>query len=226
VPAQTAGEPTATQVGAGCSAPEADRWKLLREGDAWQQSATAGQPIAATRGCSGSAAAQDDGLSLWVLPSYARTVLAAGAEATLELDAGRVVRRLTVSFRGFLKQPRDWILGLYASTGTPGATPVAVATCTQGRCDGPLRLVRVPGGKAISAGRSRRDPDLSNLPATATFVLPAGTRSIAWQLRCAAPTGCPLAPVVNARGLSLRPRDPLGQPAIFSLYRIGLHSRV
>src|SRR5262249_10296538 len=51
-----------SDVGSGCSVRRtgAGRSGLMLAGDAWQQSSTAGQLIAATRGCSGSGDWQDD----------------------------------------------------------------------------------------------------------------------------------------------------------------------
>jgi hypothetical protein len=222
--------PTPTDFGAGCSSAQTPRWKLLLAGDAWQQSSTAGpagQAIAATRGCSGSAKWQDDGLSLWALPSPAArpspgATLASGAEATLALSSPHPVRRITVSFRGFLARPQDWVLGLYAST-EAGATPTPVAGCTLGHCTG-LRLVPSAGGGLLTAAGSSNNPDLSATPPSASFALPAGTRQLSWKLRCAAPGGCPLAGIDSATGASPRPRDPIGHPAIFSLYSVALGS--
>jgi hypothetical protein len=187
-------------------------------GDAWQQSSTAGQAIAATRGCSGRTKWQDDGLSLWALPS--QSTLASGAKATLALSSGHPLRRITVSFRGFLARPQDWVLGLYAATG-PGATPAPVAGCTLGQCVG-LRLVPSSGGGLLTAAGSSANPDLSATPPTASFALPSGTRQLYWELRCAVASGCPAAGIDTAGGAIPRPRDPLGHPAIFSLYSLVL----
>jgi hypothetical protein len=213
----------ATSIGADCAdspAPAKDRWKLMLAGDAWRQASTAGHLIAATRGCSGSARRQDDGLSLWALPSPG-TVLPAGAQASLALQSARALRRLSVSFRGFLARPRDWVVGLYASSRTDGGTLSKVAACERGRCSG-LRLVRTNAGALIAASGSHGDPDRRAAAPSADFALPPGTRRIVWQLRCAAPAGCSLAGSLDARGVSLRSRDPLGHPAILSLYRVDL----
>src|SRR6202042_2398961 len=113
-------------------------WQLLLAGDAWRQSSTPGQLIAATPGCSGSAYWQDDGLSLWALPSTTSPVLPAGAQGTLSLDPGRAIRRISVSFRGFLARPADWAIGLYAGEHE-------VAGCDAGACSG-MRLVSTSAG--------------------------------------------------------------------------------
>ncbi|MCW3017144.1 MAG: hypothetical protein JWO02_4236 [Solirubrobacterales bacterium] len=216
----------ATNTGAGCDLPGADpatqplgeRWKLMLAGDAWRQASTAGQPIAATRGCSGSAGWQDDGLSLWAFPAPG-VVLPAGTQASLVLQSRRVVRRLSATFRGFLARPQDWAVGLYASTRYSVGLRTKVAACERGRCTG-LRLVKTTAGALIAAGGSGGDPDRREEPISADFALPPGTRRIAWRLRCVAAKGCSLAGSVNARGVALRPRDPLGHPAIFSLYNV------
>jgi poly(3-hydroxybutyrate) depolymerase len=213
-----------TDIGAACSAAGTERWRLLLSGDAWQQSSTAGQPIAATRGCSGSARWQDDGLSLWALPSPpAAARLPAGSNAALALVSNHPLSHLTVSFRGFLARPRDWVLGLYAASSAETlSTPTSVAECNRGACSGGLVLVPTAGGALLTSAGSHADPDASDVPPRARFALPPGTRALAWQLRCAAPGGCSLRPAVNAAGASLRPRDPLGQPAIFSIYKVGI----
>ncbi len=211
----------ATDGGADCATPPAgssamirdNRWKLLRAGDAWQQATTAGQAVVATRGCSGSAHWQDDGLSLWAFP-LSGAILASGAEASLTLSADRVVRSVSATFRGFLSAPQDWDVGLYASSQTSGAIISRVAACERGSCSN-LRLFGTAGGALIAASNSRGDPDRREKPVTADFVLPPGTRRIAWRLRCVAPAGCSQNPTAP-----LRRRDPLGHPAILSLYRL------
>jgi hypothetical protein len=215
--------PRSTNVGAACDlpVPNSNRWKLLVQGDAWQQASTPKQPIAATRGCSGSARWQDDGLSLWALPSPQAALLAAGAQASLVLSPGRVMHRLSTRFRGFLARPQDWVLGLYASTRTQGPISTPVASCTQGRCSG-LRLVSTQAGNLIAAKGSRGDPDRQAKPAKATFPLPAGTRRVAWELRCATAGGCSLSGIASQPGMSQRWRDPLGHPAIFSIYSVAV----
>ncbi len=208
-------------IGAACqmSARPGNRWQLLLAGDAWRQSSTPGEPIAATRGCSGSAHWQDDGLSLWALPSPTGA-LGAGAQASITLSSGQVVHRVSVSFRGFLARPTNWTIGLYASRGR-GAPVTTVAACRRGRCSG-LRLVSTGAGELIAAAGSRGNPDDRDQPADAQFTVPQGTQELTWQLRCDAPSGCSLAPAATVGGASVRSRDPLGQPAIFSLYRIAV----
>lgn len=204
-----------TDVGDGCDTMPApgQRFKLMLAGDAWQELPSAGlEPIAATRGCSGAADYQDDGLSLWALPGTG--TLPAGQTAQLVLDPDRIMSRLSVSFRGFLARPREWRLGLYASTRSQGPIAIPVATCDRGACMG-LGLFGTSFGSLVTASGSKRDPDASGLAPSATFTLPAGTRRIAWQLACVASSGCSLAGIGDARL-----RDPLGQPAIFSLYRV------
>jgi acetyl esterase/lipase len=210
---------TATNVGMDCDrpVPNSDRWKLLLAGDAWQQVSTPKEPIAATRGCSGSAVWQDDGLSLWALPSPSGAVLPPGAQASLVLSTGRVMHRISVAFRGFLARPEDWALGLYASTSNQGPLSERVAACVSGQCSG-LRDVPSSGGDLIAASGSRGDPDAQANPPVARFDLPSGTRRVAWELRCVSLGGCSLAGITP--GGSLRPRDPLGHPAIFSIYSV------
>lgn len=210
--------PPPTNVGADCNRlpPPGDRWKLLLAGDAWQQESTAREPIAATRGCSGSSSWQDDGLSLWALPSV-KGVLPTGAQASLVLQTPNPVHALSVSFRGFLARPEDWQLGLYVSTSTQGPIQTPVAACVRGNCSG-LRLVQINGGALIAPSNSTGNPDTLSKPPTVRFALPADTRRIAWQLSCAASAGCSQAGIAHPPGRSLRPRDPLGHPAIFSLY--------
>lgn len=207
-----------TDTGTGCDVlpAGADRYRLMLAGDAWQQSSTAGA-IEATRGCSGSGAWQDDGLSLWAAPGPG-AVLPAGGQASLTLDAGHAVRNLSVAFRGFFTRPQDWALGLFASNQASGPVQTPVAGCTAGRCSG-LRLLPAGNGVLLTPSGSTGNSDQSDQPPSASFTLPAGTRRIAWVLRCVAPTGCALAGATNAAGISTRPRDPLGQPAIFSIYR-------
>ncbi len=218
VPATTAGSP-ANSIGANCDRPvsDRDRFRLLLEGDAWQLVSTPKEPIAATRGCSGSGTWQDDGLSLWALPSSARE-LPPGAQASLVLSTGHVLHGVSAAFRGFLARPQDWALGLYASTSTQGPLQTRVATCVSGNCSG-LRLVSRDGGALIAASGSRGDPD-SQAPSDASFALPSGTRRIAWELQCVADGGCSLEGIANTPGNSLRWRDPLGHPAIFSIYSV------
>jgi dienelactone hydrolase len=208
-----------TDTGADCGSggSPSDRWKLMLAGDAWQQASTAGQPIAATRGCSGSGHWQDDGLSLWTFPEPG-AVVPAGTQASLTLQTPTVARRLSVSFRGFLARPQDWVLGLYASSSAQGGTLTKVAACDRGSCSG-LRLVSTGAGALIAPRGSSGDPDQREQPPSATFSLPSGTRRLVWLLGCKAPAGCSLSPAVGPTGSSLRPRDPLGQPAIFSIYR-------
>jgi acetyl esterase/lipase len=209
-------------VGETCDQPlgDGDRARLLVAGGAWQETFTTGQPIAATRGCSGSADWQDDGLSLWAFPSAA--VLPAGAESSLVLSAGHDLRRLSVAFRGFLARPNDWLLGLFASASTQGPIQTKVAACERGRCSGSIALVPTRTGALVTTSGSGGDPDQSSRPPSANFDLPAGTRRIAWELVCVAPGGCSLKGTANPAGVSPRRRDPLGQPAIFSLYRVAV----
>lgn len=210
----------APDLGGGCDRPvsDADRFRLLLEGDAWQQASTPGQMIAATRGCSGSSYWQDDGLSLWALPDP-RATLPAGSQASLTVEPPGAIRQLTVSFRGFLARPQDWVLGLFASSSTGGPITTPVAVCARGSCSG-LRLYPTGAGALLAPSGSRGDPDQADVAPSATFALPTGTRRIAWILACAAPGGCSLRGIANAAGVSPRPRDPLGQPAIFSLYQV------
>jgi hypothetical protein len=220
--ASGAAAPRATDVGSTCDRlpPPRQRWKLLLAGDAWRQEVSTGQRlIAATRGCSGSGRWQDDGLSLWALPRA--TVLPGGKQASLVLDPGRVLRRVSVTFRGFLARPQDWQLGLYASTSTQGPIQTPVAACDKGSCSG-LRLVSTSAGELVAPTSSSGDPDSSDQPPSASFTLPGGTRRIAWELACVAPGGCSVKGIANAAGVSPRPRDPLGHPAIFSIYRVNV----
>lgn len=214
--------PRAASSGADCGPPTSgvpvERWRLLLAGDAWQQTSTAGQAIAATRGCSGSARRQDDGLSLWAFPSLGAT-LAAGSESSLVLRSSHRLSRLSATFRGYLARPSDWSVGLYASTRTRGPIRTPVAACERGRC-ARLRLVPTASGSLLAAARSHGDPDAREVPVAAAFRLPAGTRRLAWRLRCVAAAGCSLTGDVDLRGRSRRPRDPLGHPAILSLYRV------
>jgi acetyl esterase/lipase len=221
-PASASGSP-AHNIGANCDRPvsDKDRFTLLLEGDAWQQVSTPKQPIAATRGCSGSAEWQDDGLSLWARPSSS-AMLPTGAQASLVLSSGRVLHQTSAAFRGFLARPQDWALGLYASTSTQGPLTTRVATCVSGNCSG-LRFVSRDGGGLIAASGSRGDPDTQAQPTVASFALPSGTRRIAWELQCVAADGCSLAGIANPPGNSLRWRDPLGHPAIFSIYSAEVH---
>ena len=208
----------AVAAGADCMTVPSDRSQLLLGGSSWQQTSTQG-PIAATRGCSGSAQWQDDGLSLWALPQAG--TLPFGGQATLTFTSPQALRLLSARFRGFLARPQQWTVGLYASNGTPGATPQAVADCATGTCTG-LRLVPTASGALIAAAGSTGDPDAQATPPLQTFALPAGTRTVAWVLRCSAPSGCSLAGINPASGPPTRPRDPLGQPAIFSLYQLSV----
>ena len=206
-----------TDTGGECAlqAPAGQRYKLMLAGDAWQQQSTwtVGQPtlIAATRGCSGSSYWQDDGLSLWAWSSGS-TPLPRGQSASLTLAPGHTISRLSISFRGFLANPQEWNLGLYASTGESGPVSTPVATCDRGSCSG-LGLFRTSSGSLVTAGGSTSDPDQSARPPSATFTLPAGTARIAWTLQCVASAGCPVQSIAHPR-----PRDPLGQQAIFSIY--------
>jgi acetyl esterase/lipase len=210
-----------TDAGSGCDSQpaEPDRFRLMLAGDAWQQVSSPGQQlITATRGCSGSGRWQDDGLSLWALPSTTGTPVHSGAFAALLLDSGHALRQLSVTFRGFLVNPRDWVLGLYSTTSDQATPANPVAVCDRGRCNG-LGLVSSKLGALVTATGSSSNPDLSDQPPSARFTLPTGTRRIAWVLRCVAPGGCSTKGVTNASGVSARPRDPLGQAAIFSIYR-------
>jgi hypothetical protein len=112
-------------------------------------------------------------------------------------------------------------VGLYASTDARGTVDTPVAACERGHCTR-LALVATRGGSLIAPAGSRRDPDDADTAPEASFGLPAGTRRLQLRLRCVAPAGCSLAAATNRRGVSLRPRDPLGQPAIFSVYRVAL----
>lgn len=221
VPRPKATRPTAppASAGTGCDRRPggsivAGGARLMLSGDAWQQASTGGQPIGATRGCSGSARRQDDGLSLWALP-YA-SVLPPAAEATLTLTSRRPVRQLVAAFRGFLARPQDWTLGLYAAGAGAAAPEAPVAACDRGTCTG-LRRFEVKDGALIAAAGSQGDPDARSSPAPATFTLPPGTRRLTWRLRCVNADGCRLGVSPAAR-----PRDPAGHPAIFSLYRAEL----
>jgi hypothetical protein len=186
-------------------------------GDAWQQQSSwkTGQAplIAATRGCSGSSNWQEDGLSLWAW-SPSSSSLPQGQSASLTLDPGHVVSKLAVSFRGFLARPQDWRLGLYASTSKSGPITTPVATCDSGNCTG-LGLLQTNSGSLVTPSGSSSNPDQSNQAPSATFTLPAGTVRVAWQLQCVASGGCSVQSVSNPR-----PRDPLGEPAIFSIYTV------
>jgi acetyl esterase/lipase len=217
-----ASAPPANNIGANCDRPvsNGDRYKLLLEGDAWQQVSTPKQPIAATRGCSGSASWQDDGLSLWVLPSSSDT-LPEGAQASLVLSTGGALHHVSAAFRGFLARPADWALGLYASTSSEGPLQTRVATCVSGQCSG-LRFVSRDGGALIAASGSRGDPDMQT-PPDASFALPSGTRRVAWELQCVSSDGCSQAGIADQPGNSLRWRDPLGHPAIFSIYSVNVN---
>ncbi|HEX6390019.1 MAG TPA: alpha/beta hydrolase [Solirubrobacteraceae bacterium] len=213
------GEPTGGKdAGRDCSALR-DRAQLLRAGEAWQQGLTTGQAVIATRGCSGAGRWQDDGLSVWAFPSG--TTAANGAQATLTLDPGRTLRSIDVALRGFLARPQEWDVGLYASTATRGEIDTPVATCERARCTR-LRLVRTRAGSLITLSGSAENPDAGDAPPTGSFRLATGTRRLQWRLRCVAPSGCSLAAAANRRGVSLRPRDPLGHPAILSVYRVAL----
>jgi hypothetical protein len=214
--------PPGTDVGSACDVqpPAGQRSKLMVTGDAWQQESSwkvGQQPlIAATRGCSGSAYWQDDGLSLWAW-SPASSTLPQGQSASLTLAPGHTISRLSVSFRGFLAAPQDWRLGLYASTSTGGPVSTPVAACDRGNCTG-LGLFRTSLGSLLTSNGSKSDPDQADKPPSATFMLPAGTVRVAWQLECVASSGCPVQTISQPR-----PRDPLGQPAIFSIYSADVH---
>jgi acetyl esterase/lipase len=207
----------ATDAGGACAVEplSGQRYRLMLAGDAWQQQSTwtVGQPtlIAATRGCSGSSDWQDDGLSLWAWSS-GTALLPQGQGASLTLAPGHTISRLSVSFRGFLARPQDWNLGLYASTGQSGPVSTPVATCDRGNCSG-LGLFRISSGSLLVASGSTNDPDRSAQAPSASFTLPAGTVRVAWTLQCVAPGGCPVQSMAQPR-----PRDPLGQRAIFSIY--------
>jgi dienelactone hydrolase len=215
--ASTAPAAAVTDAGSACALPppSGQRYKLMLAGDAWQQQSTwtVGQPalIAATRGCSGSSYWQDDGLSLWAWTSGS-SPLAQGQGASLTLAPGHTISGLSVSFRGFLARPQDWNLGLYATPSQSGPVSTPVATCERGSCSG-LGLFRASSGSLVTTSGSRDDPDLSAKPPSATFALPAGTVRVAWTLQCVAPGGCPVQSMAQPR-----PRDPLGQQAIFSIY--------
>jgi acetyl esterase/lipase len=210
-----------TDVGEDCGPGSADtgtsRWRLLLAGAAWKQASTPGAPIVATRGCSGSGRWQDDGLSLWAFPGG--SVLPSSSEASLELRVAPGARHLTASFRGFLARPRDWAVGLYASRGATGIITEPVATCVRARCRG-LGLIRGRTGALIADPGTSADPDARTSPPRRRFALPAGTRRVAWRLRCVAAAGCSLQGAVDGAGRSVRPRDPLGHPAIFSVYSV------
>ncbi|UTI62604.1 alpha/beta hydrolase fold domain-containing protein [Paraconexibacter antarcticus] len=208
-----------TDCGPGSTDVGAARWRLLRAGDGWSPTSTATAPIVATRGCSGSAVWQDDGLSLWAYPGLA--VLRSGSEAALTLRLPRGTRSLTAMFRGFLARPRDWAVGLYGSSRTHGTVTAPIADCMASSCHG-LRLVRRRGGSLVAALASTGNPDARSTPTPERFRLPPDTRRVAWRLRCIAPGGCSLQGAVDARGFSLRRRDPLGHPAILSIYRVEL----
>jgi hypothetical protein len=207
-----------TDVGGACDVqpPTGQRSKLMVTGDAWQQQSSwkVGQQslIAATRGCSGSAYYQDDGLSLWAWAGPGSSPLPQGQNASLTLDTGHPVSKLAVSFRGFLARPQDWRLGLYASTSTSGPVSTPVAICDRGNCTG-LGLFHTSSGSFVTSSGSNSDPDQSNKPPSATFTVPAGTVRVAWQLECVASGGCSVQSIAHPR-----PRDPLGEPAIFSVY--------
>jgi acetyl esterase/lipase len=216
-PASAATAAPGTDAGTTCDLQplSAQRYKLMLAGDAWQQQSTwtVGQPtlIAATRGCSGSSYWQDDGLSLWAWTSGSAP-LPDGQAASLTLAPGHVISRLSVSFRGFLARPRDWNLGLYTSTSQTGPVSTPVAACDRGSCSG-LGLFRTNSGSLITTSGSTGNPDQSTQPPSATFTLPAGTVRVAWTLQCVASAGCPVRSMAQPR-----PRDPLGQQAIFSIY--------
>jgi dienelactone hydrolase len=221
---QNGSAPQGADVGSGCNRqpPHGARWRLMLSGDAWQQieqvpSGPSGRLIAATRGCSGSAQWQDDGLSVWALPRDG-AVLPQGAEASLVLDPGHAISRLSATFRGFLARPQDWRFGLYASTSEGGPIGTPVAACVRGQCSG-LRRYDTKLGALIAATGSRGNPDQADQPTPASFALPAGTRRIAWVLQCAASSGCSLNGIANKAQVSPRARDPLGHPAVFSMYR-------
>jgi hypothetical protein len=80
-----------------------------------------------------------------------------------------------------------------------------------------MRLVVTKTGWLIAAPGRQHDPDAADEPPVQRFVLPAGTRRIAWRLTCASEAGCSVAGVAGGRR-----RDPLGHPAIFSAYRVRL----
>jgi hypothetical protein len=184
------------------SARRRDRWRLLRAGVAWTATQTTGGLLAATIGCSGSGASQDDGLSVWAPPVKGQRA-GAGTSAALTFSrGGRALHSVAFSVRGFLARPADWNVGLYA-----GSTPIAA--CTAGRCRG-LRLVHAHDG-ALVAGSGSGNPDAVNEPPTQRVTLPAGTTSVALRLTCVHLGGCSLA------GVSRR-RDPVGHPAILSIY--------
>jgi hypothetical protein len=86
--------------------------------------------------------------------------------------------------------------------------------CDRGRCRG-LRAVPGGGGTLLAAGGAG-DPDATDTPPVQRFVLPAGTRRVSWRLTCVAPSGCAL----DGSSKDARERDPVGHPAILSLYEL------
>jgi dienelactone hydrolase len=177
-----------------------DRWRLLRAGLGWKATQTPNGLLAATTGCSGSGRSQDDGLSVWAPPASGQRART-GTSAALTFTRGRPLRSITVSLRGYLARPRDWDVGLYA-----GSTPVAA--CTAGRCRG----LRLAGSLIASPGSG--DPDSVDEPPSQRIALPSGTRQVSIKLTCASPSGCSLGGISR----KARPRDPVGHPAILSIY--------
>jgi acetyl esterase/lipase len=195
--------------------PRDDRWRLLAAGRPWTQVVTPGVLMAATAGCSGSARWQDDGISVWAFPTDDTQVPRGGEAAQVyEAPGAGTLTTVRASLRGFLARPSDWRVGLFASDATSGPVDDPVATCTKGRCTG-LRLVGAHGG-ALVASPGSGDPDATDEPPVQTFRLPRGTRRVAWRLTCVAPKSCDLRGI----GRDKRERDPLGHPAILSLYRL------
>ena len=192
-----------------------DRWQLLRSGRGWSQRAAPTPQMAATAGCSGDGRSQIEGLSVWAAPSG--ETVPQGAEAALlyRPARGRTLRALDVSLRGFLLRSEEWDVGLFASPRERGTPANRVAGCLSGRCKG-MRLVHSRGGDLVVSSRRDANPDTRDDPPVQRFQLPAGTRRVAWRLMCVARAGCSL----DNRGMRPRQRDPVGHPAILSLYRV------
>lgn len=189
-------------------------WRPLQAGGGWTLRSDPRVPLAATAGCSGTAARQDAGLSVWAFPATG-LVVPAGSEASITHDAAdsAPLRWLEASLRGFVGRPRQWQIGLFAGTGGATAPTTPVAACIRGVCTG-LRLVPGARGALLSTGAG--DPDAQDAPSTRRFALPTGTRTVAWRIRCVAPKGCSL----DGIGPRTRPRDPLGHPVILSVYEL------
>lgn len=195
-----------------------DRWKLLRARGAWVPQSSPSAPVLATSGCSGSGFWQDDGLSMWAFPQSGTTVPAGTFSAfAYSGPPGETLHTLTARFRAFLARPSDWNVGLFASDEETGTIASPVAACIRARCRG-LKMTEAFGGGLISSPDGARDPDAVDEPALRRFDLPAGTRRLAWRLECAAPAGCSL----DGIGGDRRKRDPLGHPAILSLYSLSI----